>query len=89
MRHQTCHILSDEFRHQNTKFHGIDLDRIPISHERLGAANHSQGVTGTIRGTWAINGKTITLKITSAPSCAETLEASVPATARRVSLFFM
>jgi len=26
----------------------------------------SQGVTGTIRGTWAINGKTITLKITSA-----------------------
>jgi hypothetical protein len=24
------------------------------------------GVTGTIRGTWAINGKTITLKITSA-----------------------
>jgi hypothetical protein len=25
-----------------------------------------QGVTGTIRGTWAINGKTITLKITSA-----------------------
>ena len=25
----------------------------------------SQGVTGTIRGTWAINGKTITLKITS------------------------
>ena len=26
----------------------------------------SQGVTGTIRGTWAISGKTITLKITSA-----------------------
>jgi hypothetical protein len=26
----------------------------------------SQGVTGTIRGTWAINGKTIILKITSA-----------------------
>jgi hypothetical protein len=26
----------------------------------------SQGVTGTIRGTWAINDKTITLKITSA-----------------------
>jgi hypothetical protein len=26
----------------------------------------SQGVTGTIRGTWAINGKDITLKITSA-----------------------
>jgi hypothetical protein len=26
----------------------------------------SQGVTGTIRGTWAINGRTITLKITSA-----------------------
>jgi hypothetical protein len=26
----------------------------------------SQGVTGTIRGTWAINGKTIRLKITSA-----------------------
>jgi len=26
----------------------------------------SQGVTGTIRGTWAIDGKTITLKITSA-----------------------
>ena len=26
----------------------------------------SQGGTGTIRGTWAINGKTITLKITSA-----------------------
>jgi hypothetical protein len=26
----------------------------------------SQGVTGTIRGTWAINGKTIALKITSA-----------------------
>jgi len=26
----------------------------------------SQGVTGTIRGTWAVNGKTITLKITSA-----------------------
>ena len=26
----------------------------------------SQGITGTIRGTWAINGKTITLKITSA-----------------------
>ena len=26
----------------------------------------SQGVAGTIRGTWAINGKTITLKITSA-----------------------
>ena len=26
----------------------------------------SQGVTGTIGGTWAINGKTITLKITSA-----------------------
>jgi hypothetical protein len=26
----------------------------------------SQGVTGTIRGTWAINAKTITLKITSA-----------------------
>jgi len=26
----------------------------------------SQGVTGTIRGTWAINGKTITLRITSA-----------------------
>jgi hypothetical protein len=26
----------------------------------------SQGVTGTIRGTWAINGKTMTLKITSA-----------------------
>jgi hypothetical protein len=26
----------------------------------------SEGVTGTIRGTWAINGKTITLKITSA-----------------------
>src|SRR5205807_9879972 len=26
----------------------------------------SQGVTGTIRGTWTINGKTITLKITSA-----------------------
>ena len=26
----------------------------------------SQGVTGTIRGTWAINGKTITLQITSA-----------------------
>ena len=26
----------------------------------------SQGVTGTIRGTWAINGKNITLKITSA-----------------------
>ncbi len=26
----------------------------------------SQGVTGTIRGTWAINGKTISLKITSA-----------------------
>ena len=26
----------------------------------------SQGVTGTIRGTWAINGKTITLKINSA-----------------------
>lgn len=26
----------------------------------------SQGVTGTIRGTWAINGNTITLKITSA-----------------------
>jgi hypothetical protein len=26
----------------------------------------SPGVTGTIRGTWAINGKTITLKITSA-----------------------
>jgi len=26
----------------------------------------SQGVTGTIRGTWSINGKTITLKITSA-----------------------
>jgi hypothetical protein len=26
----------------------------------------SQGVTGTVRGTWAINGKTITLKITSA-----------------------
>ncbi|MFY9704725.1 MAG: lipocalin family protein [Desulfobacterales bacterium] len=25
----------------------------------------SQGVTGTIRGTWAISGKTITLKITS------------------------
>jgi hypothetical protein len=26
----------------------------------------SQGVTGTIRGTWAISGKTITLKITGA-----------------------
>jgi len=26
----------------------------------------SEGVTGTIRGTWAINGKIITLKITSA-----------------------
>ena len=26
----------------------------------------SQGVTGTIRGTWAINGRTITLKINSA-----------------------
>jgi hypothetical protein len=26
----------------------------------------SQGVTGTIRGTWAINGRTISLKITSA-----------------------
>jgi hypothetical protein len=26
----------------------------------------SQGVTGTIRGTWAIKGKTITLKITGA-----------------------
>jgi hypothetical protein len=26
----------------------------------------SQGVTGTIRGIWAINGKNITLKITSA-----------------------
>jgi hypothetical protein len=26
----------------------------------------SEGVTGTIRGTWAINGKNITLKITSA-----------------------
>jgi hypothetical protein len=26
----------------------------------------SQGVTGTIRGSWAINGKTITLKITGA-----------------------
>ena len=26
----------------------------------------SQGVTGTIRGTWAVNGKAITLKITSA-----------------------
>ena len=26
----------------------------------------SQGVTGTVRGTWAIDGKTITLKITSA-----------------------
>lgn len=26
----------------------------------------SQGVTGTIRGTWAINGKTIILKVTSA-----------------------
>jgi hypothetical protein len=26
----------------------------------------SQGVTGTIRGTWAVNGKTIILKITSA-----------------------
>jgi hypothetical protein len=26
----------------------------------------SQGVTGTIWGTWAINGKAITLKITSA-----------------------
>ena len=26
----------------------------------------SQGVTGTIRGTWVINGKTITLKIISA-----------------------
>ena len=26
----------------------------------------SQGVTGTIHGTWAIDGKTITLKITSA-----------------------
>jgi len=26
----------------------------------------SQGVTGTIRGTWAINAKTMTLKITSA-----------------------
>jgi hypothetical protein len=26
----------------------------------------SQGVTGTIRGSWAINGKTIILKITSA-----------------------
>jgi hypothetical protein len=26
----------------------------------------SQGVTGTIRGTWAIRGKTLTLKITSA-----------------------
>jgi hypothetical protein len=26
----------------------------------------SQGVTGTVRGTWAINGKTITLKVTSA-----------------------
>jgi hypothetical protein len=26
----------------------------------------SQGVTGTIRGTWAINGKTIILKITRA-----------------------
>jgi hypothetical protein len=25
-----------------------------------------QGVTGTIRGTWALNGKTITLKVTSA-----------------------
>jgi hypothetical protein len=39
----------------------------------------SQGVTGTIRGTWAINGKNITLKITSAE--AERVKNSVTSSA--------